>query len=113
MEVTARKKIDGEDKIVTINYDFGEDLDEMVEKYGKDVVFSNARASFIITLQAAMRRYMTGGRSQEEISELLSGWKPGVSLTRRIDPVSALVSQWASFSPEKQKEILAKLKAGK
>ena len=112
-EITAKKKIGDIEKAATIAYDFGANLKEMVEKFGEEVVFTNARGSMVITGQAAMRRYLAGGKSQEEIADLMGSWKPGIALARTVDPVSALVSQWGSYSPEKQQEILRKLKGGK
>jgi len=112
-EITAKKKIGEVDKVATIVVDFGEKLADMVAKFGEDVVFTNARGSFVITAQAAIRRYIEAGKSQEEISSLMASWKPGVALARTVDPVASLVSQWSSYSPEKQQEILRQLKAGR
>jgi hypothetical protein len=112
-EVTAKKKIGDVDKAATIAYDFGENLKDMIAKFGEEVVFTNARGSFVITAQAAMRRYLEGGKSAEEVSAIMASWKPGVALARQVDPVASLVAQWGSYSPEKQQEILKKLRAGK
>lgn len=113
-EITAKKKIGDVDKAATTTYDFGENVQDMINKFGAEVVLSNARANMVITAQSAMRRYLEGGKSQEEIAGIMKSWKPGVALARQVDLVAPLVSQWGSFTPEKQAEILRTLKsAGK
>jgi len=106
MQITAKK--DG--KSATIEYDFGVNLSEMTEKFGEDVVFTNARKSFVITAQAAMRRMIDVGKSDEEIQEKMKLWKPGVALERTTDPVAALMRSWGSMNDKQKAEILAKLK---
>jgi len=110
-EITAKKKIGDVEKVATIAYDFGANLAEMIKKFGEEVVFTNARGSFVITAQSAMRRYLEGGKSQEEVAGIMATWKPGIALARQVDPVAALTSQWGTFTPEKQAEILKQLRA--
>ena len=106
VEITAKKN----DRAVTISYDFGENLQEMAEKFGENVVYTNARKSFIITAQAAIRRMIEAGRSDEEIQQKMSLWKPGVALERTVDPVAALMRSWSTMDEKQKAEILAKLK---
>ena len=110
-EIKATKKIDGVEKAAAVAYDFGATLDEAVEKFGADVVFTNFKRTAVITAQAAIRRMMEGGKSEEEIATTMQSWKPGVALERTIDPVASLVGKWDSYSKEEQDEILRKLKA--
>ncbi len=112
-EITAKKKIGDVDKVATIVYDFGANLKEMASKFGEEVVFTNARGSFVITAQAIMRKALETGKSQEEVAAKMSAWKPGIAIARTVDPAAALVAQWASYTPEKQQEILAALKGRK
>ncbi len=113
-EITAKKKIGDVEKVATVTYDFGANLDEMTKKFGAEVVLSNARANMVITAQGAMRRYIETGKSQTDIAGIMASWKPGVALARQVDPVAALTSQWSTFTPERQAEILRQLKgAGK
>jgi len=110
-EIKATKKIDGVEKSAAIAYDFGNTLGESVEKFGEDVVFTNFKRTAVITAQAAIRRMLEGGKSEEEIAAAMGNWKPGVALERTVDPVASLVGKWDSYSPEEQAEILRKLKA--
>ena len=105
-QITATK--DG--RSVTMEYDFGANLEEMKEKFGEDVTFSNARRAMTITAQAAMRRMILAGKSDEEIQEKMSLWKPGVALERTSDPVASLMKSWGKMTEEQKAEILKKLK---
>lgn len=109
-EIKASKKIDNEDKAAAVAYDFGATLEEAIEKFGADVVFTSFKRTAVITGQAAIRRMLEGGKGEEEIVAAMGDWKPGVALTGSIDPVASLISKWDSYTPEKQAEVLAKLK---
>jgi len=109
-EIKATKKINDVDKVAAVAYDFGATLEEAVDKFGADVVFTNFKRTAVITAQAAIRRMLEGDKSEEEIASAMSTWKPGVALERTIDPVASLVGKWDSYSPEEQAEILKKLK---
>ena len=109
-QITAKKKIGDIVKEASINYDFGNSLEEMTKKFGAEVVFSNARGSFIITGQAAMRRYLETGKNPKEIADLMGTWKPGVALARVVDPVAAITSAWRSMTPEQKAEVIKTLK---
>jgi hypothetical protein len=110
-EIKATKKIDGEEKSAAVAYDFGATLEEATEKFGADVVFTNFKRTAVITAQAAIRRALEGGKSEEEIASLMASWRPGVALERTVDPVASLVGRWDSYSPEEQDAILKKLKS--
>ena len=109
--VSVKKEVEGELKTASISYDFGANVEEMIEKFKGDVVFTNARANMKITAQGAMRRYLVAGKSQDEITSLMASWIPGVALERTVDPVALLMGKWGSMTDEEKKEVLAKLKA--
>lgn len=106
IDVTAKK---GENS-VTVPYDFGANLDEMVEKFGKDVVFSNARQAMKITLQALIRRGIEAGKPDDAIVSEASAWIPGVQSERKSDPISLITAKWGQLSEEDRREMLKKLK---
>ena len=110
IEITAKKEVEGVAKVATIIYDFGKDLTEMSGKFGADVVFTNARANFKITAQGAMRRYITAGKSPEEITELMAKWVPGIALERTVDPVAMLLGKWGTMTEAEKADVLKKLK---
>lgn len=115
--INASKDIGEGDKktklTATISFDFGASLQEAIEKFTPEVIFTNFKAAAKITAQSAMRRYLEGGKSSEEIATLMKSWKPGVAMERVTDPVAALIGRWDSYSPAEQTEILKKLKSKK
>ncbi len=104
IDVTAKK--DG--KEATIQYDFGNDLDDAVAKFGKDVVFSNFVQSAKITLQSIVRRYLV---TDGDIQGLTTTWKPGMQMQRTSVPARvAIISEFKNMSPEEKKAFLIDLK---
>lgn len=110
-EIKASKEIEGVLKESSILFDYGESLAEAQARFGDEVVFSNFKRSANITAQAAMRRLMEAGKSQEEIVTAMAAWKPGVSLDRQVDPVKALMGKFATLTPEEQTKIIEDLMA--
>jgi len=109
VEVTAKILSDGEVAAEgTIPYNFGENLDEMVELFGDNVTFTNARANMKITLQAAMRRRLEAGQPVEDLTD---SWKPGVQMERIVDPVAAAKAKYAKMNSEERAAFLEELRA--
>jgi len=111
IEIKAKKVIGDEEKNAVVYYDFGDTLEEALDKFDEKVIFTNFRASVKITAQSVMRRYLEAGKSSDEIAELMKNWKPGVALERRSDPIAAFRAKFASMSKEDKVKALAELKA--
>lgn len=99
-------------KSYTANYDFGDGLQDAVNRFGEEVVFTNFRKAARISLQALVRTSLKAGLAEDKIAEKVASWKPGVS-TRgpgksKIEKVTDLFS---SLSPEAKAEFIAKLRA--
>lgn len=109
IEVSAKKEGFEE---VTVTYDFGKNLDEMVEKFGADITFTNARANMKITLQSLIRRYIAAGKTEEEIQSVVNDWKPGMQMERTVDPLSAARKAMANMDEESKQAFIEKLLAG-
>ena len=90
----------------TIQYDFGDNLDNAVDLFGKDVVFSNFVQSAKISLQALMRARLEKGGNVTELAEI---WKPGIQLQRAA--VDVLAQAKSKFAKMTQEERLAYLEA--
>ena len=103
IEVSAKKN----EAEATINYDFGENLEEMVEKFTDSVVFTNARAQMKITLQAAMRRRLEANQPTDDLAD---SWKPGVQMERIVDPIAAAKAKYATMTDEERTAFLAELR---
>lgn len=95
----------------TINYDFGSTVAEAVEKFGEDVVLSNFVSAATVTAQGAVRRMLGAGKSEAEIVEKMSAWKPGVALAREAqDPMVAALAKFNTLSPEEKEAYIETLR---
>ena len=93
---------------VTIEYDFGDNLRELVAKFGEEVVYNRAKAAFIIDLQAAIRRHIQAGKKQKEIQKELANWKPGMKQPGK-SPAQKLKELLAGKSDAEKKAILKEI----
>lgn len=114
--ITAKKtiKIEGEeDKNLeaTVLFDFGDDLSDAVDKFGEGVVFGCYAAQAKISGQAAIRRQLENGNTQEDVSARMTHWKPGQKLERVSDPVAALKAKLMTMNDEEKQAMLAELMA--
>ena len=108
--IEATEKTSG--KKVAVTYNFGATLDEAIEKFGAEVVFSGFRRTSVITAQGVMRRLAKAGKSDAEIQAAITNWKPGVQAERISDPVARLKSMFSSMSAEERQKIMAELMGG-
>jgi hypothetical protein len=93
-----------------VEFDFGDNLEDMTEKFGAEAVFSNAKSQMRIRLQAIIRERAKKG---VDISNLAS-WKPGVAMERALSPEAAkaaFLSKFKNSSQEERAAMLAELQA--
>ena len=116
-EVSATAKVKDEAGNVTgeveatINYDFGETLQESIDLFGEEVVFTNFKQSAIIACQSRMRAAMIGGKDTagktgDELQAAIAEWKPGVKSMSRKSPVDKLKALLEGKSPEEIATLL-------
>lgn len=84
-------KVKDNDVEVGIDYNFGENLSEMLELFGEECVYAAAKRQTRIDLQGVMRRLAAAGKTEEEIQAELSEWKPGTKVSVAQDPVAVLM----------------------
>ena len=97
----------------TVDFDFGDDLDAAVELCGDEVVFSQYCSAARVALQGVIRLKIKAGLSPDAIQDAISSWKPGMVMARTaVDPLEAVLSAAATWSPEKRQEYIDKLLAG-
>jgi len=94
---------------VEVEYDFGDNLQDAVEKFGEDVVFSQFKQKCKVALQAVLRNWLAAGVSDEEIQNKVQAWKIGLGPQKK-DPKQKLLEKFASMSDEEKKAFLAELK---
>jgi len=113
MDVSA--KIGSSDP-VTVKYDFGETLEELVAKCttdtagGAETVRQLALKSAVVYLQDLIRSGITAGSDAKEIQKNADKWVPGVK-RRGKSPAEKMQSDFQKLSPEERENIVKMLLA--
>jgi len=96
----------------TVNYDFGENLDEMVAKLGAEATYSLALQKGVIWAADWCRPKAEAGMAMPEIQASLDARKPGVAGPRvsKADPVSSFLAKFAKMTPDAQLAALRQIK---
>lgn len=103
IQVTATK----DNRVAKIYYNFGADLEAMIELFGNDVVFAYAKGQMVIRLQAAMRSRLSAG---SDVAGLITEFKPGVALPKTPKDMSkATENYFMTLSEEEQNAMISKL----
>lgn len=110
-EISARAGTEEDAPSATVHYDFGDDLDGAVELFGADVVYNKFVAASTVDLQALIRRCLTGEnpKTEEEIQEAVSEWKPGVSTRKRKSAKEKASEALEALSDEDRQALLEQL----
>lgn len=98
-----------EGRTVETLYDFGDTLDEMTQKFGEEVVRSNAEQSITVNLQSMIRRMIQAGKTDEEIQAKVAEHVPGKG-GEKADPVEKFKAKWSNLSKEEREKLLDELK---
>ena len=111
IQVTARvpgkKGSDNpDDREVTIDFDFGDDLAQAVEMYGADVIYSKYKAEAVINLQGLIRSYIKANKTEEEINDLVGNWVPGVKAARGKSKEEKLREMFAGLNDEERQTFV-------
>lgn len=107
MKVSAKKK-DG--VAIEVDYDFGDNIQSMVQKFGEDIVFQHARGSLVVALQGWLRSLQSRGKSDAEIQKEVKGWKPGQRRQGKTAKEKALESL-SKLSPEERAALLKQMRS--
>lgn len=96
----------------SITVDTGKDAAEMIQMFGSEAIKTNAEGNWTVTLQSNMRSGMKKGESQAQLQTRLGGAKMGIAQKGiKINPIDAYMAEFASATPEKQKQMLADLQS--
>jgi len=95
---------------LTVDYDFGSTLEEAVEKFGAEVVFSSFVADAKVGLQAFIRTRLRKTEDDymddQAIAAEAAEWAPGANKRSAADPMAKLQALLAKLSPEQKAALL-------
>jgi len=94
---------------VEATYDFGDTLDEMREKFGDEVVASNAEQSVTINIQGMMRRMINQGYDEDAVKNRVAEYMPTKG-GEKADPVEKFKQRWNTMSKDDREKLLEDLK---
>lgn len=114
VNVTARLGNEDDAPSATVSYDFGDNLDEAVEKFGADVVYARFKNAATVDLQALIRRQLDTApdakpKTAAEIQDLASAWKPGVVSRKRKSTSEKFEELFGQLSEADKAAMLEKL----
>jgi len=98
------------DKKGSVEYHFGDTLEEAVKIFGEDVVFSHFRQKAVIALQGVVRPALAAGKSPKELQEVANGWKLGVASRTGKSKVEKARDAFNSMTEEEKAAFISELK---
>lgn len=97
-------------RTIALEYNTGATLAEKAEMFGEQVVNELADDSMVITIQANVRRLMRAGKSDAEIQDWLSTYKPGTRGPRvSATTPDKILAAFSKMAPEQRAALLAAL----
>lgn len=107
-EIGAKAGTEEDAASATVEFDFGDDLDDAIEKFTADVIFSRFKAAATVDLQALIRRNLKGEnpKTQAEIQELVTEWQPGVSTRTRKSPIEKAQAAMDALSDDEKLALM-------
>jgi hypothetical protein len=110
-DLTVEARIGGKDGTLhSVNINMAETLDELVEQFGEQAVFTNARSNIVVGLQGFVRSKVgakvpvTGKDLQTAVDE----WKPG-ERAQGVSKVEKLKERFAGLSEADKAALLESL----
>ena len=105
---------------IAIPYEFGDTLEELIERWGKDCVLSNAVIGMKTQLRNRLYSITHAAEGEEPQAAdastavaMLEGWKPTTVGTRvGADPLESLKKKFLALSKEERLRVLEDLRSG-
>ncbi len=112
VKATAKWEKDGVEQTgnLEIDYEFGDNVNGMIDELGGEVVFRHAISSITVALQGAMRQWIQQGLTEDEIKGgggKLDEWSPPSGKPRSANRLAKIEEMLAKMSPEEREQVLA------
>ena len=113
LEVRATgKNPQGAEIETTVMLNLGQNIAEAIELFGEEVAFTLFLQAAKIAAQAAMRRLIEAGQSEQEVTNFMASWKPGAPAgARLVTPEASLARAMSGMSAEEKTAFLDSLRA--
>jgi len=92
---------------ITIEYDFGDSLQDSIDAYGEEIVHAHFKAHAAVSLQARMRAAAKAG---DDPQTAVDSWKPGQVSRRGKSPVEKAMGAFEKMSGDEQAKFIEQLK---
>jgi len=98
----------------TINYDYGDGLEEKIELFGEKGVEDMTEDRLDVILQNEVRRLLRSGYTEDEIQSILykdgvNIYKPGQRTRVKVSAIQAVKTELPSMTDEEKKALVALL----
>ena len=121
-DLTVSAKLADFDKVISVQYNFGADIEEMIELFGADVVYNKAMDSMVIDAQSKLRRHLkaelVGDKKDgkkiplpKDIQELFADWKPAAGSKERKSALEKAQTLIGRLNDEERKSLIAQIRA--
>lgn len=105
---TGAKKGNG----ITLEYDFGDTLQDMVNNFGEQMVYDRALRSFKISFQSWVTAQLEAGKTEDQIKAEAAQWKPGQRKAAK-SPQEKLQEMLEKLSPQERQAFFKEHRPGK
>lgn len=111
MEIVTEKTKKLNEQVVKAEVNLGENLQEAVAIHGEEKVFNAYLASAVIRARAKIVAYAIAGDDRATIEAKMADWKLDQGRVTGEAGLGSLLKKFEKLSPDKQKELIAKLLA--
>ena len=107
-EVTTTRQVNGTPTTITLDADLGANLQDAIDRFGQDTVFTYYVKAAKADFQATVGRKIINGDDPDIIQEFMNtNWKPGIK--RRNDPVTKVLKQVSTMTDEERLNLINQL----
>lgn len=105
---------DADSRTITVGFDFGDNLQDAIAKFGEEAVFNSFKADARVGLQARVRALMKATvedseelkYTDEEIVAKVAEYVPGTKTRQSSDPLAKLTALLGKLTPEQKAALL-------
>ena len=97
---------------IEFDYDFGDNLQDAVSKFGEEVVFAYLKRGLVVAAQGHARGMIKAEKTKDEIIAAMKDWRPGMprATKSKEDRIAEMLD---SLEPDARARLLKELKAPK